>query len=423
MFFNQPMFRRVFVIFLLLGQAWASPASDLLNQAIQLLQQQYGGFSRVSVVELAEKYQKELEAVCANEANCPYSKAAPLVRQLVGALGDEHTNYYSPEDFDLLQRQLTGAPGTKPQLGIVTQVVPGLEGLLVIEAYPGTPAQEAGLKRGDRLLAVNGAPFPAPAAARQRWLIDQVQSGQELKLLVWRKQAEFEISLKGRILPQERPPSLSLREDGVAVLRIPSFTPILRVGQEVHNLVREARLLSARAMVVDLRDNPGGVLSECMVAAGAFVPDIYRAMLSGPMYPPYELYYREGTLYANIGILSGVRLYSVQPAFWQGKVAVLVNASTASCAEYFALDLLESRTALVVGEPTRGLANTASAFSALMDGSGLQITTSRALRSDGSAYPERVTPEIPAADDLLALATRGYDAMLEEAVFQLFEGR
>jgi carboxyl-terminal processing protease len=105
----------------------------------------------------------------------------------------------------------------------------------------------------------------------------------------------------------------------------------------------------------------------------------------------------------------------VQAAYWTGPVVVLVNERTASCAEYFTFDLQEGRQAPVIGQPTAGVGNTATVFLRLSDGSGLQITTSRAQRKDGSFYPERVTPTLNLSDDWYALA-EGRDLLLEKAV-------
>lgn len=107
--------------------------------------------------------------------------------------------------------------------------------------------------------------------------------------------------------------------------------------------------------------------------------------------------------------------YEVQAAYWTGPVVVLVNERTASCAEYFTFDLQEGRQAPVIGQPTAGVGNTATVFLRLSDGSGLQITTSRAQRKDGSFYPERVTPTLNLSDDWYALA-EGRDLLLEKAV-------
>lgn len=93
---------------------------------------------------------------------------------------------------------------------------------------------------------------------------------------------------------------------------------------------------------------------------------------------------------------------------------VLVNSRSASCAEYFAFDLQDAGIT-VMGEPTRGVANTTTSFFSLLNGGGLQISVSRALRPDGTLYPSRLTPNILQADDLKALA-EGRDVLLERAL-------
>jgi carboxyl-terminal processing protease len=165
-------------------------------------------------------------------------------------------------------------------------------------------------------------------------------------------------------------------------------------------------------MVIDLRNNGGGVLSECLVGAGAFVKETYRRLQDNLRFS--EQGYKEGYYYTRLAGRDRTQ-YVVQAAYWTGPVAVLVNERTASCAEYFTFDLQEGRQAPVIGQPTAGVGNTATTFLRLSDGSGLQITTSKAQRPDGSFYPDRVTPTLSFSEDWYALA-EGRDLMLEKAI-------
>jgi|UniRef100_A0A7C3HXR7 carboxyl-terminal processing protease len=394
------------------GLALASPAQDLLDEVSRLLGDYYGGFSQVRLQELKQKYQGELEKVCAQEVSCPSNKAYPILQALVAEYGDRHTRYFTPEDYAEIQRRLAGSSSRRPQLGVQLQVVSGLEGLLVVEVSAHTPAEEAGLRRGDRILAINGEALPQAEGERMEFLRERVASGAPLKLTVQRAQQRLELEVLPRIISLQQLPTLSLRPDGVAVLRIPSFSGYQQVGPRIHELVRQAQAAGAQAMVIDLRNNGGGVLSECLVGAGAFVKETYRRLQDNLR--ASEQGYKDGYYYFRSGGRERPQ-YEVQAAYWTGPVVVLVNERTASCAEYFTFDLQEGRQAPVIGQPTAGVGNTATVFLRLSDGSGLQITTSRAQRKDGSFYPERVTPTLNLSDDWYALA-EGRDLLLEKAV-------
>lgn len=392
------------------GLAVASPASDLYLEAAQLLRTLYAGSSTVGVSEQIRLFQGQLDQACGQNPSCSVTVAAPIIRDLVRAIGDPHTNYYSPSQFAELQRELSGAPNTTPSIGVVLAVVGGVPGLLITDVVAGSPAEEAGLQRGDRIVRLGGVGLPSEESGRISYVRMFFQSGDPVQLTVQRGSLSLEVTVQGRVLSAERLPSLRLLEGGVALLRIPSFTTYAQVGLRVHQLVIQAQERGAKAMIVDVRDNPGGVISECLVAAGAFVDEPYR-LLRGSV-PPVEYLFRQGQIFGRAGLQNP--LYTLtQTARWQGPLAVLVNEYSASCAEFFAQDVYER--ALIVGQPTRGVANTATTLQALSDGSGLQITTSKALRRDGQPYEAQVQPELLAADDLRALAD-GRDVVLLAAL-------
>lgn len=406
--------RRLWGVVLVLwaGLSLASPAQDLFGEVGRLLDQHYVGFSQTRLGELHLKYQDKLQQVCAQEVPCPTDRAVPLIQSLLSTLGDRHTRFFSPEEFAEVQRRMAGGSSSTPQLGVQLQVVPGLEGLLVLEVSVGAPAEEAGLRRGDRILAVNGLSLPQAEPERINFLREQVGAGGPLNLSIRRAGQHLELLARPRIISLRQLPSLSLRPDGVAVLRIPSFSGFQQVGSRIHELVRQAQFLGARAMVVDLRNNGGGLLSECLVGAGAFVGETYRRLQGNLRFS--EQGFRDGYYFFRVGRMERLE-FVVRPARWSAPVVLLVNERTASCAEYFTFDLQESGLAAVIGQPTAGVGNTATTFFRLSNGAGLQVTTSIAQRRDGSNYPERVTPDLFISDDWRALA-EGRDIMLERAV-------
>ena len=95
---------------------------------------------------------------------------------------------------------------------------------------------------------------------------------------------------------------------------------------------------------------------------------------------------------------------------------VLVNANSASAAEFAAHDLQRYAKATVIGEGTYGVGNTMTTPFTLEDGSGLLITLAKALHPDGTPYPERITPDQVMEDDLEVINQTGIDAVLERAV-------
>lgn len=386
----------------------ASPAQDLYNEVNNVLQQRYGGFSQANLSDLKGKYQPDLDKACAGDAACPTNKAVPVIQNLITELGDRHTRYFTPPDFADFQARLRGGNSNRPQIGVQLQTVPDLDGILINEVTVGSPADTAGLQRWDRIISVNSRAFPQKEEDRVPFLREQIGSGSPVKLQVQRGAQGLEVTVQGQQISLLQLPYLKVRPDGVAVLRIPSFTGYNQVGPRIHDLVREAQAKGAKEMVVDLRGDGGGLLSECLVGAGAFVGDTFRR-LKGPSYQSEEGY-RNGAYFNG-----AFRNYRVNAATWTGPVNVLVDNKTASCAEYFAFDLQDRLGANVIGQPTAGVGNTATQVLPLSDGSGIQITTAQAQRADGTPYPDHVTPNIRLADDFKALAN-GQDVVLERAV-------
>lgn len=392
--------------------AWASPAQNLFNEATRLLVQQYGGFSKLSLADLKAKYQTQLDQACQGNEACPTDQAATVLRALIGELDDSHTRFFSPAEYADLQRRLRGSTSERPQLGVILEPVEDMEGVLIVEVMADSPAQEAGLRRGDRILSVEGKGFPSKAEERVPFLREFVGKGQPIKLEVLRINQTLEVQASPRIISLQQLPSLNIRPDGVGVLRIPSFNGYMQVGPKIHELVKQAQQQGAKALVVDLRNNGGGLVSECLVGAGAFVQETFRR-LHQPNGDSDQGFHND-TFYTKHGN-EEFGLFKVTQAQWDQPVAVLVNERTASCAEYFAFDLQEGRGAPVFGAKTAGVGNTATIILQLSDGSGIQITTSQAERRDGSPYPEFVTPTVLVDNDWKAFAL-GRDVILERAV-------
>lgn len=404
---------RLFALVLALGLALAGPAQQLFEQASGLLNTVYYGLSPLRPAELTQKYRLRLEEACREQAECPYETGVQVLLELLRELNDRHTNYYSPERYREFQATLSGGSSDRPRLGVLLGYLEAYGGVIVLDVYSDSPAERAGLRRGDRIVAVDGQPLPQEVARRVPFLNEAIAPGQPLRLSVVRGDQALELSVQPSRINLQRLPSLTLR-DGVALLRIPSFLGSQVIGTRVHELVRQAQAAGARAMIVDLRGNGGGLVSECLAAAAAFTGETYRRLQRSIGFSEHG--FRDGELFVRTAAGRNV-LYTLEPARWSGPAVVLVNRSTGSCAEYFAFDLQDAGYP-VIGEVTAGVGNTVTAFYALVNGGALQITTTQVTRRDGRPYAEAVTPDQPLPDDLEALI-KGRDVLLEAALERL----
>jgi carboxyl-terminal processing protease len=108
-----------------------------------------------------------------------------------------------------------------------------------------------------------------------------------------------------------------------------------------------------------------------------------------------------------------------RPARWTGPMAILVNDNTGSCAEAVAIQASRAGRALIVGEPSIGVGNNTVQPAPLPEGWRLLMTVAWSTTPAGEALPPRPPLDVEVADDPLAIAATGRDAVLEAAVEHL----
>ena len=398
-----------------IGLALASPAQDLFIQASNDLAFTYNGYSKALVWDFARKFQPDLDKACAGqESACPYTAATPVLKAMIAELNDGHSYYLSVEQRADADRSQAGQGPTKPKIGITLGDVTGSNDILVTDVVAGAPAARAGLRRGDRLTALNGrqsSSFTTGTEFRQA-LIDAVGAGKPVTIRVARgKSPAGEVIVVGEILSTPALPSMSYLPGNVADLRIPNFQAVGLVAQKVHDLVNQAVERKVSAMLLDLRDNSGGAVVEMLAATGAFLPIVgfaYQARDGSSINQ-----WSSGRITAG----EGEGVYHIQnPAHYDGPLDVLINSHSGSGPEYMAQFLQDAHRATVIGEPSAGVANTVVRRFGLLDGSALAITIAKSVRLDGTPLPERVTPDVTVKDDLDTLAATGQDLLLDAGV-------
>jgi carboxyl-terminal processing protease len=422
----------VFVLLFCSG-VFASPATDLFHQVKIYMQINYNGVSKLDLAAHIKKYEALLEKACADKKDtCDYAVARGLIDTMISELEDGHTFYFSPAEWEEEQRANAGQASSTFFLGIRSQRVAGSSDRVIAVVRGGSPALEAGLLRGDRMVAMNNQNFPSVdeklderSAERQKQEVENnnfisqfTKTGQPFKISLLRAGKKLEITAKGGQLPGEeypfwvRVPNLP---NGVAVMQLPSFvTP--GTAQKIHNLFAQAIAYKIQTVIIDQRDNGGGRTTECVAGPSAFVPDLTMALVK--RFDRVEISYRAGSLYyLDSSDPSSELIYRIQnPVKFRGQIAVLVNEDSASCAEILADAVQHARRGVVIGTNTAGVANTGANQFGLLDKSGIQITTIRTVRGDGTLVPDFITPNYEVKNDLNELMNTGRDLMLEKAL-------
>lgn len=276
------------------------------------------------------------------------------VNGMLGALGDRWSTYYAAADFATFTDSLEGRYAG---VGIWLRAADGA--VVVSGVAPASPAASAGVRAGDLLRSVDGRPVADGSVAATSSLL-RGEAGTVVELGLERGGGPRTVRVT-RATVDTDDVDVDRLAAGVTVVRVTAFTR--GVGAQVRDAVEAAGQGSAAGVVLDLRGDQGGLLTEAVEVASAF--------LDGGPVVSYE---RRG---------AGVtRLDAVGSGDPDVPLVVLVDAATASAAEVVAGALQDRRRAVVVGERTLGKGSVQEP-SRLSDGSAIELTVGRYLTPDG----------------------------------------
>ncbi|MFC4425639.1 S41 family peptidase [Deinococcus navajonensis] len=403
--------RLVPAVVLTLGLAAASPATDLFSAATEAVRRDYFGWATADFRALTQQYSATLTERCATQGdNCDYATGRAVVTELFKAFGDAHTNIRDPEGAARLNEVTQDLAVSRTGARVVR--VEG--GLLVAGVMPGSPAEAAGLRRLDLLTQVGGQAAGkrngenAPVGPNE--FVRLERAGQPLNVRMVRAgEPERELLLPTATLKARDIPTLSWvgTDSKTALIDLPTF-----LSSDSSELflarVKEAQAAGARRLIVDLRFNGGGSLTECVAAASTFDPVRYKSQFQVGSYT------YTGIRGESVSALAAF-FTPAQGRVWNGPVAVLIGPNTASCAEVFSF-FASKAGAITVGENTRGVGNSGVLFFPLPDGGVVSVTVLRAFTSDGQPLPDHIIPAVNAPTDIGLLSTEGRDSTLEAAL-------
>jgi len=291
------------------------------------------------------------------------------IRGMVDALDDPYSAYLDLESYELSVTHWEGRfEGIGAYVGIED------EKLMIIAPIDGSPADRAGIRAGDIVLEVNGEP------TSEMSLIDAILKirgphGTSVNLLILHKDETDPVEIE-IVRAEIEVPSVNfeMRED-IAYLEITNFTE--RTDSELVSVLREINLEGATGIVLDLRSNPGGLLSAVVDVAGRFIKDgvvVYVVDNQG----------RKTT--------SSIIPKSIRTDL---PLIVLVDEYSASGSEVLAGALQDHARAKIAGTTTYGKGSV-NVPHMLKDGSGLYLTTARWQTPEGHLIEgEGIEPDYP----------------------------
>jgi carboxyl-terminal processing protease len=299
-------------------------------------------------------------------------------------LDDPYTDYLTPPEYAALKTRTA-----RSYSGVGLTVAPSTRGLLVTSTLGG-PAREAGIRRGDLIVRIQGRPAGELSFEQSLSLITG-EKGTLVRLTVKRaRQGTIHFALVRQEIdaPGLRARLVVGRGAKHGYVRVHSF----RAGTaaRLERAVRRAVRHGAKGVIVDLRDNPGGLISQAIAAVSLFVDDRV-VCTTGGLHQSRRVFRTSG-----------------EPRFPEVPLIVLVNAASASAAEIVAAALQEHERAVIVGRRTFGKASVQS-IRPLSNGGALKLTTATYRTPNGRDLAERgVRPTVRAYDDP---RTRGDEAL------------
>jgi carboxyl-terminal processing protease len=306
----------------------------------------------------------------------PAELRAPSVQDLLARIDDPYTVYLSPPEYRAIQAETMGT-----MVGIGLRLAPGRASLRVLDTFPGSPAQRAGLRPGDEITAVDGLRLQGGSLADA---LARLQGGRGTTVILrFHHPADDTVLTAGVVrrwipLRPVRARDIGRGADRVRVIRIASFSA--GVARQVRQLA-----FGAPAVVLDLRGDPGGLLQEAVATADVFLPSGVIVSWSGA-HATRQVVQANGTATAAM------------------PVAVLVDRRTASAAEILAAALQDHHRGVVVGTRTFGKASI-QVVVPLASGGALKLTAATYRTPAGHDLHGRgVVPDVPARRDALARA-------------------
>ena len=294
------------------------------------------------------------------------------IRGMLSGL-DPHSAYLIPDDYQDLQ---AGTSGEFGGLGIEVGMEDGF--VKVIAPIDDTPAQRAGVEAGDLIIRLDDVPVKGMALS-DAVKVMRGRPGTDIVLTIVREGTDrpIRITITRDVIRVTSVRSRPL-EPGYGYVRISQFQT--RTGESLREAVgklREEGDDALKGLVLDLRNNPGGVLSAAVAVSDAFLDSGTIVYTEGRMDDAELTFSAKGS-----DILDGIPL------------VVLVNGGSASASEIVAGALQDHRRAVIMGEKTFGKGSVQTILP-MDNGSALKLTTARYYTPSGTSIQARgIVPDI-----------------------------
>ena len=334
--------------------------------------------------------------------------SSSAIKAMLESIHDPYAAYFDAAEFKTIEQM--NVEGTYGGIGAIVTI--RNEQLTVIAPIAGTPAEKAGIKPGDKILTIDGnstqgmsleeAVLKVQGNPGTKVTLEVVHQGEEtpITLVITREEINLpsvypEIGNATSTSPTTPAPTVRPLPSGIAVITITYFSE--RTGDETVSALKDVLASGAKGIVLDLRDNPGGILDSAVTVASQFLKDgiVLYALDSSGKKETWDV--KTGGLATDLPL------------------AVLVNGNSASASEVVAGALQDYGRAPLIGNQTFGKGSI-NHFRQLSDGSAIYISIGRWYTPNGRQIEGNgLTPDI-VVDITEQDIQQGKDPQLDRAI-------
>jgi len=335
----------------------------------------WGLFSDRDLERSSEYVREVLQLVNENYVDEKAAQYSAITHAAIHGIADSldpHTEFMEAKDYKQLQEDISSEFG-----GVGIQIEQRKGRVVVVTPISGGPSERAGVMRGDEILSIDGQKLEKSSVD---FVVGKLRGKPKTRVKIGffrpSTKKDFEVTIVRETIKTESVRDVQLLPDDIGYLQITQFTE--RTGDEFIKALNKLAELKASALVIDLRNNPGGLLDAAVAVAEPFFKKGEIIVYTQGRKPGDREDYKAESDETPIDV----------------PVAVLINAGSASAAEIVAGALKDTNKAVIVGERSFGKGSVQSIFK-LKNGEGMRLTTARYYTPSGVTIHEKgVLPNV-----------------------------
>ncbi len=297
---------------------------------------------------------------------------------MVKSLDDPHSVYLEPKLFNRLKFETGGSFG-----GIGVYMGFKENEVRVLSVIPGSPGEKVGLRAGDSILAVNSQPVseiePDEVALKIRGDV-----GTSVDLLIHRDGEEDKVYTITRDVIKVDTVAGKMLDDKLGYIRISNFSE--NTGADFKKILHELEEKNMKGLILDLRQNPGGLITSCVEVAREIVP--------------------AGPVVSVVGRDGEKEVYNSELQSAKYPIIVLLDQHSASASELLSGALQDTKAAIIVGEKSYGKGSVQTVVPMFRD-DGLKLTTAKYYTPNGRSIDGTgIQPDVEVKADKPLIMTR-----------------